>query len=362
MRPLTLIDIHPASTLTSVQFSSMASVIYPGVYEKFVEYIDIIDLDLAWMLSAECWVETDFYDTLLTATIGPLIICGLVLISYAIRRRRYFTHGQDLLVRIYQKHATFLYLISFLVYSTVSSKIFQTFGCDDIEYGKASFLRVDHSIECYTTDHKLYMAYAGVMCLVYPFGIPFCYAVILYRARKGLKSEVESVRTNATPLTALSAPYRPEVYYYEVVECFRRVTLSGLVVFISPKSAGQVMTSFLLSLFFFAVFMVLDPYANVLDTWMARIGHAIVMMSMFVALVVKVDVEGDDKFSQDVFAGALVVANCVMVLMVVVEALGMCSIVVRDIKEPVRTDSFARGKGVEDFGDGIYRIEVDESG
>lgn len=345
-----------------MQFSSVASAIYPDIYNTFVGYIDIIDLDLAWMLSAECWFSTDFYDTLLTATIGPLVVSGLVLTSYAIGRRRCFTHGPDLLSRVNHKHATFLYLMSFLVYSTVSSTIFRTFGCQGIEDDKVFFLRADPSIQCYTTEHKLYMAYAGLMCLVYPFGIPFVYAVVLYRARKDLTSEVESVRTNATPLTALSAPYRPEVYYYEVVECFRRVTLSGLVVFILPNSAGQVITSFLLSLFFFALLTVLDPYTNVWDTWVARIGHAIVMMSMFVALVVKVDLEDDDEFSQDMFAGALVVANCAMVLAVVVEAFGMCSLVVRDIKEPVRTDSFARGKGVEDFGDTSFTAEGDEIG
>jgi len=125
------------------------------------------------------------------------------------------------------------------------------------------------------------------------------------------------------------------VYYYEVVECFRRVTLSGLVVFIFPNTAGQVMTALLLSLIFFAVFMVMDPYASAWDTRLARAGHAIIIMTFFVALAVKVDVDDDEKFSQDVFAGALVFANAAMVVAVVVESFEMCSAVVREIQEPV---------------------------
>ena len=179
------------------------------------------------------------------------------------------------------------------------------------------------------------MAYAGLMCLVYPLGIPFCYAAILYHARHGIKSDVESVQDKATVLRALHAPYRRDVYYYEVVECFRRVTFSGIVVFVLPNTAGQVMTTFLLSLFFFAAFTLLDPYTDVLDTWLARVGHAIVMMSMFVALVVKVDTAGDDGFSQDVFAGALVLVNCGLVLTVCAEAFGLCSAVVRELREPL---------------------------
>ncbi|CAN0299763.1 unnamed protein product, partial [Pylaiella littoralis] len=313
------------------QFSAVASVTYPDAYEAFVGYIDVIDLDLVWMLSAECWVDTNFYDTLLITTIVPLVISGLVLISFAIRNRRCGAEDGDRRSRVKHRHATALYLVSFLVYSSASSTVFQTFACDDIDTGE-SFLRADHSIQCYTTEHRVYMAYAVLMCLVYPFGIPFCYAATLYQARRGIKSDVESIRDKATVLRALHAPYQRDVYYYEVVECFRRVTLSGIVVFILPNTAGQVMTTFLLSLLFFAAFMVLDPYTDGLDTWLARLGHAIVMMSMFVALVVKVDTEGDDGFSQDVFAGALVLVNCAMVLTVIAEAFGLCSAVAREVR------------------------------
>lgn len=322
------------------------SVTYPDVYEAFVGYVEIVDIDLAWMLSANCWVDTGFYDRLLGTTMGPLVISGLVLALYTIRRRKCPADDHGRRSQIDHRHWTFLYLISFLVYSTASSTIFQTFACDDLDTG-ASYLRADHSIQCFTTTHRMYMAYAGFMCLVYPLGIPFCYTVFLYRARGGLKYESVAIRTNATALTALSAPYRRDVYYYEVVECFRRVTLSGLVVFISPNTSGQVMTTFLLSLFFFALFTVLDPYTNAWDTWLSRIGHAIVMMTMFVALVVKVDTESDDGFSQDVFAGALVLINCTMILAVVVEACGTCFVAVREVREPVLSTRSVGG--VEDF-------------
>lgn len=310
---------------------------YPDVYETFVGYIDVIDLNLAWMVSAECWVDTDFYDTLLGTTIGPLIAAGLVLLSYMVRSKNCPTTDQDRRSRIDRRHASFVYLISFLVYSTTSSTIFRTFACDDIDDG-TSFLRADHSVQCFTDRHRVYMAYAGIMCLVYPFGIPFCYAAILYRSRAALG-------TDASELAALWAPYRRDVYYYEVIECLRRVTLSGIVVFILPNTAGQVMTTFILSLAFFAVFMALDPYESSSDTWLARIGHAIVMMSMFLALVIKVDTEDDDKFSQDVFAGALVLVNGGMILAVVVEACAVCFVGVREIRDPLARSCV----GVEGF-------------
>ncbi|CAN0498410.1 unnamed protein product, partial [Scytosiphon promiscuus] len=174
-----------------------------------------------------------------------------------------------------------LFWVSFLVYATVSSAIFQTFACVDFDNGK-SYIRADHSLECYTPTHTWFRVYAGVMGVVYPFGIPFGYAVVLYRARAALKDTAtpETSATDVTVLRELWVAYRAEVYFYEVVECVRRAVLSGVIVFIFPNTAGQIATAFLLALFFAAVFMLLDPYSSWCDTWAARTGHMIVLMSM----------------------------------------------------------------------------------
>ena len=108
-----------------MQFSAVASVTYPDVYGTFVNYIEVIDLDLAWIVSAKCWIDTNFYDTLLGTTIGPLVVAGLVLLSFTIKSRRCPAADQERRSRINHTHTTFMYLISFLVYGGVSSTIFQ---------------------------------------------------------------------------------------------------------------------------------------------------------------------------------------------------------------------------------------------
>ncbi|CAN0483982.1 unnamed protein product, partial [Scytosiphon promiscuus] len=194
-----------------------------------------------------------------------------------------------------------------------------TFVCDHIDNGR-SCLRADHSLECYTSTHKAFMAYAGVMVVVYPIGIPACDALVLYRSRASLKTGQVSSTADAAIVRELWAPYRPQVYYYEVVECLRRVLLSGAVVLAFPNSAGQIATSLLLAMLSAAVLMALGPYAHRWHTWTARISHAVVLLSMYVALLQKVDDFTDDLSSQHVFASVLVALNCVLILAVGVEA------------------------------------------
>lgn len=308
----------------------MASVTYPSIYETFVSHINVVNLNLGWILSAGCLIETNFYDSLLLSTIAPLVILALVAISHLVFSCRSPADDRVARSRINRRHASVLLWVSFLVYSTVSSNIFQTFACDDIDNGM-SYLRADHSAECYTPKHSFFMVYAGCMSVVYPFGIPLCYALVLHMHRAVLKSEVDrtTMTTDGTAFGELWTMYRPGVYYYEVVECVRRVLLSSVVVFVFPNTAGQIVTSFLLALFFAALLLALDPYIDSRDAWVARIGHAIVLMSMFVALLQKVDIEEDDGFSQDVFALVLVLANGALIIVVGAEAWMMCFVAVK---------------------------------
>ncbi len=56
-----------------------------------------------------------------------------------------------------------LTVVLFLVYSSVSSIVFQMFECDSIEVG--TFLVADYSISCDTPKHRAYMVLAILMIL-----------------------------------------------------------------------------------------------------------------------------------------------------------------------------------------------------
>lgn len=178
------------------------------------------------------------------------------------------------------------------------------------------------------------MWYAGIMSIVYPIGIPCRYAYVLYTSRDAVKSEQHKAAGGALVLKELWEPYKKHAYFYEVVEFLRRVVLSGVVVFGLPNTAGQITTSFLLSMGVFVVFMVLDPFLRRSATWLGIIAHMAVMLSMFSGLLDKVDIEGDNSFSQDVFAVVLILTHCSMVLFLVIEFFGVSCIMVKELGSP----------------------------
>ena len=165
--------------------------------------------------------------------------------------------------------------------------------------------------------------YAAFMIVVYPLGIPTLFALLLFRNRKGL--EDTSLRNDNSDLLQQSTsykwkPYKLSAFYYEVVECGRCVMLAAVVVFIYPNTAAQVAITLAIAFIFAFVSERLDPYESHWDGWISRIGHVMVVVTMYVALLAKVDVSKEGSQSQALLAGVLVAAHIAMVLAVVAEA------------------------------------------
>lgn len=306
----------------------MANVTYPGVYGRFLSSIDFLTFDLGMLFSAGCLVEgIDFHDRLLISTLGPILVTALLGVTYGIASVRTRNVGGSLR-KVRGKHASALLLLTFLVYSSVSALVFSAFACERLDDGFI-YLRADYTIECDSPTHKAFQVYAGVMILVYPVGIPLAYAMVLYANRRVLRDPWErQVDDHVNTIEDLWSPYRPECYMYEVLECTRRVSLTGVIVFIYPNTAAQVAVTLVLAFAFNVVFETLAPYESRSDTWISRIGHVVVFMSMYVALLLKVDVSSEQDESQEVFAGFLVAVHAGLFLAAITEmAITSCSFV-----------------------------------
>jgi len=162
-----------------VQFPSILSVDLPENFSNYLDGMDWVNLDLASIISWTCLANTSFYQQLLAITILPLVTCFLIFVVYWIHD--YFSPRTDLKERYMQ----IFYALSFIMFGTCSTKVFQTFLCEDFDDG-SSYLKADYSVSCNTSTYKIYRAYACCMLLVYPIGIPILYAVELYRQREDI--------------------------------------------------------------------------------------------------------------------------------------------------------------------------------
>ena len=288
-------------------------------------------------------VDTNFYGRLTLMTIAPVAVFGVLVLTYrnAMLRNGHSIHAKRM---VKNKHLSVGLFILFVVYSSVSYTIFETFACDSLESG-VTYLRADYHLECWTRTHVAFMTYAWLMMLVYPVGIPAVFAWALYINRDGIKSVAVSTDRSQVPpepeaIKDLWAPYKRSHYYYEVIECGRRIALTGLAVFIYPGSTAQVAMEALLAVVFFSISEILSPFAEPLDAWLYRSGTWTVFLNMYPALLLEMNNADDGNHSQDVFAGLLIAAHVGMVLIVIANALLSALKGIREVREvemPVRT-------------------------
>ena len=227
-----------------------------------LDVVDFLNFEMSWVLSVGCFVEVNFRDRLLWTTITPVVLICFLGLTHAVAVRKYGKSSEIAIWNARQKHISMALLVSFLVYSSVSSVVFQMFACDDLDDRKL-YHRADYTITCDSPKHGALQIYAGLMILLYPVGIPTLCACLLFRYRCILQSERDREESRKVmPTLDLWKPYKPQHFYYEVVECGRRILLAGVVVFIYPNTAVQIAVTLALAVVAGFVSESIAPYRS----------------------------------------------------------------------------------------------------
>ena len=166
---------------------ALLSVEFHPAFHEFLSVMSYFTMGFIASIDLGCYFSYNFYTTLRVSTLIPPSI--MIVIDIYLRTKTFLAERENKAspaysykIRNIDRKKCFLY-ISFFVFSTISTQVFQTFVCERFEDGK-SYLVVDSNLECYTTTHERYMAYAGLMVFLYPVGVPLYYAFHLYRKKK----------------------------------------------------------------------------------------------------------------------------------------------------------------------------------
>jgi hypothetical protein len=173
---------------TVAGYENVLNLRFPPLFEKAARWLtSVSNFDALKLTSADCIMDTTFYTKLLFSTLLPVAIVVAALVFMGVASA--FAKKTEKKVAIRNNCVEFILGLSFLVFASVSTTIFDTFNC--VTYGDdpTVYLALDQTIECHTDTHKFYTMYASGMMLVYPIGIPFMYGYFLIRDRDEISSK-----------------------------------------------------------------------------------------------------------------------------------------------------------------------------
>ena len=91
--------------------------------------------------------------------------------------------------------AQLVLLIMFLSYTSTSTTIFRAFRpCDELDelyHGSKRYMHDDYSVSCESSRFIFIRAYAALMVLVYPIGIPLASFIVLWNNHEKLNPKLD---------------------------------------------------------------------------------------------------------------------------------------------------------------------------
>jgi hypothetical protein len=266
----------------------------PSTFYNFFGIFSFLSFNYATIIPFGCSIGYDYVDILLATTIGPIVLVALIYIAYEVdcclqSEGREKGHRAKIWTRYYQY---FLYL-TYLVLPSVTTVIFRMFPCQNVD-GQAEdqyYLRSDLSISCSSERYTTGVAIAGVMIVVYPFGIPAFYYWQLFLHRdlirhRSLDGKSGSIRDIAAKYGFLYKSYEPRFWYWERVEAIRRIVLTGVVSVLSPSSSTQSVLGMILALMYIGLYGQLKPYEDDKDDYLAFVGQYQIFWTFFGTLII----------------------------------------------------------------------------
>lgn len=250
------------TVLNSIQILSSglpSSIRFPPAFSSVFSFLAITKFDLSVIFPVGCFRAYNFLDQMRVTSLFPLIVVGIgILLALSISfSRRHLVHSSFLSrnLSLLQQQIIFMILI-FLYYvlPIVSLKLFQTFDCIGIVTdGLNYYLRVDTDIMCDSLPYYIGRAWAIVMVLVYPLGVPltFLYFFLKYqdyfKSRDIIKVSYESNMVELrkkdknkhflsnsdahhllSSIDFLYASYKPKYYFWEIIEIAKKLYLISL--------------------------------------------------------------------------------------------------------------------------------------
>ena len=167
-------------------------------------------------------------------------------------------------------------------YPSLTNKVFEIFLCRDLgpDTYPRYILHTDYDIDCDETA-ILRWTLGPALVLLWPIGVPTVLFYLMFRVRANIIAGDE----DATGMfNFLIGDFKPKYWFWEVVELFRKLLLTGILSLVGRGSIAQAALGTVISFAFFALHLRLLPYKSTT----LNVTKAVSEIQMFAVLLLSV--------------------------------------------------------------------------
>jgi len=280
----------------------------PGSYSIFLGALALARMDLCAILPLECLFDGfDYHSKLVVNTMWPIFFGVWLVALYALG---YFAFPKAKFCR--EAILQLLFMFFFFIYTGVNNILFSLYECEKFEYddGDYRFLKKDYSVLCSHDDrvddkYKASQVYGYIMIIVYPIGIPLAYLAVLWMHRYKLSCDAykdmpggELLSIDAlykmrdkdpdlAHLHFLYYEYRSDFWFFEVLQCSRKMAMIALITFVWQGTSTSVALSMLAVLVLLGVYAYSKPCLSKHDDKMLTVSQGSTFVVLLTLLMAK---------------------------------------------------------------------------
>lgn len=282
-----------------VLLKDVLDLMFPPPAQHAHSYAAIFAADVHSLVQFDCrgW---DWFDVWrLTVVYIPSVSLGIIGVRYVFQRHKY--RNDDINASHSNPKSNALgavFAVVFMLYPRVSSAILSTFRCRDL--GEISVLEGDYHVSCTESRYSTYRAFASLLLVLWPVGIPLGLLTLLYRQWQQTLREfeaddeaVETVteyhKTRAHTLYGFCVDdFRPGCWWFEPLDMLRKLALSGLLQFVARGTAAQVLLGCCLAVTSFGFHIWLLPYQEPQANVLKVAAEAVLFLTFLISFVLRV--------------------------------------------------------------------------
>jgi hypothetical protein len=272
-----------------VLIGTVYDVSLPADYVDFLANFKVFTMDIFQMFQLQCVVKFSFHKVLVAASAVGLVIVFLAVVleimagacdKLADKCNMTSCVGSSLVNGVSKA----LFIVLYFFYPGISNVFFRTFNCKSID--NESYLVTDVAINCEDADH-IEMERLAAACIVFwGVGVPLLFVVALFPSRHNIKNR--NYTPNCERLSFFFMDYKAKYWYFEAVECAKKILVVGFAAMILKASILQLALSLFIMLAYTHMVSVMKPYRQNIDNALAVAANALLSVTLFGALLLKI--------------------------------------------------------------------------
>lgn len=282
--------------------------------------------------------KTHYVRGLVFTTTFPVALAILLIAGYNVRKLLMTSNDtRSFHIRTRRVCTECILLMIHFMLPAASTATFLSLVCLDYDFGHErnpkSYMRVAPAISCSSNTFANFIVPWSLTCIfIYPVGVPASYMILLLRYRTilnptrtsgndeckkqsnsaslrnvlalctGAQHQLEQLRVvHIAEMDAYSfvrayqflwIDYRPELYYFEVVEILRRLILTACLAIIAPGRPLQLLVGYIMSSIFTLITERARPFAQPDDNMVSIITQLCTTGSLFVFFLLRISILG----------------------------------------------------------------------